>query len=212
MPVNPQTSKQTRVRDLMSQLASAWAGITAANRTSWEGVAAVNPRTDSLGQTYFLTGAQTFVSCNIAQNMAGLPTLLAPVAITPWGSGAITLTATSTPQDLSAGIETVPPGHKLIIEAGPQRTPGSTYESEYRFMLATGPGLFVAPFIAQYTAAWGALITHKRIFVRTRPLNQCGAYGAEKVQSCIVDVPGNVPFPEGEGEGESGVASGKKKK
>lgn len=64
---NPGTSAQISHRAKVSLLSSQWRSLTDGQRTSWIGAAASGDwdRTDSLGNTYQMTGQQLFVSLNV---------------------------------------------------------------------------------------------------------------------------------------------------
>ena len=66
MPVNPQTQKQSIQRAFVAQLSSEWRALSAGQKTAWDVFAALpaQDQTDSLGQTYSLSGWGWFVKCN----------------------------------------------------------------------------------------------------------------------------------------------------
>src|SRR5439155_109028 len=63
-PVNPNSTFQGAVRARLSVNSAAWRALTAAQRAGWNDLAASMTRTDSLGQTYSLTGFQSYCSVN----------------------------------------------------------------------------------------------------------------------------------------------------
>lgn len=83
IPTNPSTSKQTAVRGSLGTLSTAWRGLTAGQRAGWTALGASIVRTDSLGQTYTLTGQQAFVSLNRNLFTLGVVTLLEAPLYTP---------------------------------------------------------------------------------------------------------------------------------
>lgn len=66
-PVNPNSTEQQIVRGLFSTAASAWAGITQAERDAWELYASNTPTENKLGEQTFLSGYNWFCCCNSAR-------------------------------------------------------------------------------------------------------------------------------------------------
>lgn len=85
MPVNPNTPGQSLARATLASASTAWRNLTASQRVGWASLGVQMVRTDSLGQTYNLTGLQAFTS--IYRNLTTLgvatvtdaPALSAPV-------------------------------------------------------------------------------------------------------------------------------------
>lgn len=63
-PTNPNSVRQQTMRGILAQLSAAWDALTDPQKSAWNGWADSNPRTDSLGQEYTLTGHQAFVGLN----------------------------------------------------------------------------------------------------------------------------------------------------
>jgi hypothetical protein len=61
MGVNPNSAAQVLVRNILKVASQGWRLLSAAQRSAWEAAAALIPRLDSLGRTYFQTGQQFFV-------------------------------------------------------------------------------------------------------------------------------------------------------
>lgn len=167
MPVNPATTNQGLARARLSAAAATWRSLTDAQRQGWKDLGLSMTRTDSLGQSYDLTGMQAFVSVNSTKAAAGdaqltdAPALLTPSAIL---TAAVTLTAaafsiayTSTP--LAAG-------QRLFTFVSPQRSAGRSYESDYR-LLAVSAAAAASPanVYAAYVAKFGVPIVGNRVFV-----------------------------------------------
>ena len=64
MPTNPQSSFQTAVRGNFSDLSTAFRTLTDPQKEGWITLGQSMERTDSLGQTYSMTGIQAFISVN----------------------------------------------------------------------------------------------------------------------------------------------------
>lgn len=61
VPTNPATTRQNAQRSYLSGANTAWAMLTAAQRTAWATYAANVPTTDTLGNTIYLTGQQMYI-------------------------------------------------------------------------------------------------------------------------------------------------------
>jgi len=61
-PVNPNSARQQAVRGLLSTSSGLWQALTDEQRNAWDAYAAEKPRSDPLGQSYFLTGHQMYVA------------------------------------------------------------------------------------------------------------------------------------------------------
>lgn len=67
-PVNPNSPRQQKVRNIMGQIVSAWSQIvTLAQRNAWEVYAAAVNFTNALGQTIQLTGYNHYIRSNMAR-------------------------------------------------------------------------------------------------------------------------------------------------
>jgi hypothetical protein len=66
VPVNPNTGPQVLVRNILKAASQGWRLLSANSRNAWEAAAALIPRVDSLGRTYFQTGHQFYVSTQLA--------------------------------------------------------------------------------------------------------------------------------------------------
>lgn len=96
MPVNPNTSKQSTVRNNIQELSQAWKDLTPAQRTGWAALGAQMTRQDSLGQAYNLTGLQAFTSLNMNLKTLSASALFdAPILAAVNQLDTLTITATA---------------------------------------------------------------------------------------------------------------------
>jgi len=73
VPVNPNSTRQQAVRNILGQLVSAWSMIlTQAQRNAWEVYAAACNFTNKLGQTIQLTGYNHYIRSNVARLNNGM--------------------------------------------------------------------------------------------------------------------------------------------
>lgn len=167
IPVNPASTFQGTVRARMSANAAAWRGLTDVQRAGWTSLGLSMTRTDSLGQSYNLTGFQAYCSVNNNNDAAfeaevpDAPALVTPSAIL---TATVTLTSASfsiafTPTPLSAG-------QRLFAFCSPQRSAGRNFEADFR-LITVGDDATVSPLdvFSDYSARLGTPVTGNRIFL-----------------------------------------------
>lgn len=173
-PVNPNTSHQSVVRNLLSTLAKAWKGLTDAQRAGWKGLALQVPRTDSLGQTIHLSGFQEYISLNSKRGNFGDSTLSDPPAspaVVDTISN-VSLVHSGTNLNLSFTSSGTLAGQRLGVFASPLKSAGTGFTNDLRLIEVTG----IAPTSplqigANYTARFGGLTTGDRVFVGVESYN-----------------------------------------
>lgn len=166
-PVNPNTSFQQAVRAGLATSAVAWKSLTDAQRAQWLSWAEAHPRTDSLGQTYTLTGFQAYVSVNQLRVQAGesassaVPTNDAPAAPT---IGAVTVTTAAA--TVAYTPSPVPAGTALFIRTSGFVSPGVTFPPQRKLVqveaaAATTP----ADIFDNLEARWGTPVEDRKLIV-----------------------------------------------
>jgi hypothetical protein len=170
IPVNPSTSYQGQVRARLAANASAWRDLTANQRAGWTDLGLQILRTDSLGQTYSLTGLQAYAMVNQNNLNAGnaivsdAPALQTPDAI-------LTCTPTLTAAAFSLAYTPTPlaANERLFAYIGPQRSAGRQYESDVRLIhVSAAAAASPANVLAAYTARFGVPVVGNRIFIELR--------------------------------------------
>jgi len=144
-------------------------------------------RTDSLGQTYALNGFAAYLSVN--NNLVGAgeaAVSAAPAHLTPTGllTAAITLTAAA----FSIAYTTTPlaASTRLLVFASPQRSPGRSYESDYRLVfVSAAAAASPANVFTAYQGRLGTPIVGSRVFLQLQ-LHISGFLSAALVTSAIV--------------------------
>lgn len=166
IPVNPSSSYQQAVRARMQQNADGWKSITAAQREGWASLGDQMSRTDSLGQTYTLTGFMAYCSLNNNQLAAGNSLLTdAPLFALPYPI--LTLTPTATVSTMSVVYTPTPlgAGERIFVFISPMRSAGVTFEGDYRLIsVSAAAGASPVNAFAAYSARFGAPVTGSRIF------------------------------------------------
>lgn len=84
VPVNPNSVAQQAVRAYFAAAAANWRTLTGAQRTAWDDYAAGTPRTNPMGDTIYLTGAQWYIGMSVlASRIAGAFTSASAAPVTP---------------------------------------------------------------------------------------------------------------------------------
>ncbi len=166
VPVNPNSTAQGAVRTRLAVNAAAWRALTDTQRAGWTSLGASITRTDSLGQTYALTGFQAYVAINNNNAAAGNAVVsAAPAIVTP--SGLLTVTITSTNAALSVAYTATPlgAGARLFSYCSPQRSAGRNFEGDLRLVaISAAAAASPANIFAAYQTRFGTPITGQRIF------------------------------------------------
>ena len=136
-PINRRSTLQTNQRQLLASLASAWRGLTQAQRDGWNGASPNFPQTDSLGQTVTLTGEQLYVRSNANLVLIGQSQIVnapAPTSFAIMAMGVTVLTAGAFTQAFT--VTPVPAGFSLVFRASRPLSPGKNFigASEFRFI------------------------------------------------------------------------------
>ena len=133
-PVNPNTTKQTEARTRFAEGSQAWRGLTEAQRAGWIALAAQRPVTDRLGQTQYLTGAQTFVGAYCTASVLGstAPTN-APANPSIIEDRINNISATSD-GTIEVDHADLPVGQSLLISLGGPVSAGRSYHSDFRLL------------------------------------------------------------------------------
>ncbi len=186
-PVNPNTTTQATVRARQSNNAAAWRVLTDAQRAGWASLGSSMVRTDSLGQSYNLTGFQAYCSVNNLNLAAGNSVVAAAPALTDPGTLlSITLTLSSVAFSVAYTATPLGAGVRAFFFASPQRSAGRNFESDYRLISVTAAAAASpANILTAYTAKFGAPVTGGRIFV-SGVLYQLGFQGPPFLVNQIV--------------------------
>jgi hypothetical protein len=187
IPVQPRTNYQTTQRVRMADNAIAWRSLTDNQRAGWASLGLSITRTDSLGQTYNLTGLQAY--CMVNNNLldageaviSAAPAIVAPgdllTAVVTTAGGTLSLAYTTTPLAAST---------RLFVYASPQRSAGRNYEGDFRLIFVTAAAAASpANILASYSARFGAPVVDNKIFFSCQ-LHKGGFLGGVKGTSVVV--------------------------
>lgn len=132
-PVNPQTSFQLNQRATLSNLSSAWRGLTQAQRDAWTEAAKNRPFTDIFGDTKILSGQAFFVSSNLNLVANGLAQINTPgvsvdvplIAVDALIVNYDSIEGFGVTMNISEAV--VPVGFSLVVYATPGYSAGVTF-------------------------------------------------------------------------------------
>lgn len=172
IPTNPATEAQSLVRGSLSTWSQAWRELTQEQRNGWTAFGESMVRTDSLGQTYTLTGLQAYISVNrnldttssTALSDAPLysppPSLLTGDLTATVGTDAMSLAYTATP---------LATGHKLVVMATRQLSAGINFQQRGAYKLvhvSAAAAASPANILAEYEALFGQLVIGNKILAK----------------------------------------------
>jgi hypothetical protein len=166
IPVNPNTPFQGQQRTRFGALTALWSGLTDAQRAGWADLALSITRTDSLGQSYTMSGAECYMSINLNNLDAGNAVVSdAPAKISAVGLLTATITTTGGTLSVAYTATPLPTGARLFIYASPQRSPGRNFENDLRLVLVSAAAAASpANVLAGYTARFGIPVVGNKIF------------------------------------------------
>ena len=187
MPVNPNSARQVIARGRLTELSVAWRDLSDSERAAWNEYGAAHPRTDSLGQTVYPTGHQSFVGVNSALINASLAQVTVPPVDVDIEAPVITPTAEEAAFTVAYTPTPVPTSHRLVVEASPAVSAGRTFNGDYRFV-ASAAAAAASPLdiFTAWTAKFGGLQEGKKVFLRARLVRATGQVGAYATVSTIV--------------------------
>lgn len=163
-PVQPQTARQTLLRERMTTLSKRYSTIISeAQRAAWTGFAKVNPVIDVFGNPQSLSGISAYVRLNqVILNALGTIIDDPPADLEVTGLLSATVTATASPAALSIAFTASPLGanEKLYVWASAGKNAGRQFfKPDLRF-IGVSAAAAASPFdaLALYTAKHGSLI------------------------------------------------------
>jgi hypothetical protein len=190
MPTQPRSAAQLAVRAAFAAASAEWKALTDAARLAWKSYAESVSLVDSLGQVYFLTGHQMFVSVNRSSDAAGIGLILtAPPVGSPAPAGVVSVSA-STIVGAAITIGAAGTEGSAIIMCSPPQSPGVTYCRDFR-QICTGEIVAdddaVTVIAARIAAKFGALAVGQTFFVKVVQVSVDGVAGAEQVVKLAIN-------------------------
>src|SRR5918996_3927306 len=137
-PVNPNSVSQAEARSRLTSQSAAWRTLTDGQRGGWDSLGSSMIRSDSLGQSYGLTGLQAFASINARRALVGDAVLSnAPALATPDAITTATITLSSVAFSIAYTPTPLPAGERLLVFASPQRSAGRNFEGDFRLVFSS---------------------------------------------------------------------------
>lgn len=187
-PVQPVgTGRRSVIRSALSAASKAWAGLSTYNQAAWVSYADSHPYTDSLGQSFKLTGSQMYCSIGVQLLNVGdalgtaVPASDVVNAVTSLSlSAAAGVAAVSVTWDAGAGTDYV------LISFSPQVSPGRA--SNNRWWQAAALADDATPYnaLVAFQTEFGTLSEGRKIFCKATPVNVYGVTGTPTITSTLV--------------------------
>lgn len=171
-PVNPNTPAQAAVRGRLAARATAWRGLTEAQRQTWIDAAPSFPFTDIFGASKILSGQALYNKLNLqlaAAGQAAIDEAPAPVALPSLVSLAVNADAPGNSMAMVCGLTPVPTGFTLLLQVTPLYGAGISFvKNKFRQLVAIPAATAVASYnmYAIYTAAYGSLVQGQKVSIR----------------------------------------------
>lgn len=192
-PVNPQTAAQSAVRSSFAAMASAWRGLTEAQRLSWINAAPAFPIFDIFGNSKILSGSALYNRLNLNLATIGVsPNLAAPLPVSVPSPTDLSFVAdqSSNTLVLSSSVGVVPSEVSALIEATPLYGAGISFvKNKYRVMtvIESGDNFSSASLGALYINKFGPLVVGQKISIRVRFINSSsGQSGVALAATAVV--------------------------
>lgn len=168
MPTQPRTTQQLLVRTNLSLFARLWGGLGEGTQSAWISAAALIPKIDSLGQTYYLTGFQYYVGVNTWLALIALTPVTSPPAppVPIIGTAVVGTVVKATPA--FPFVVTTYTG-KLYMYASPPQHVGVNFMGDYRFIGSSTITTGSADFGAAYNAKFPGWAAGQKIFFKVGP-------------------------------------------
>lgn len=196
-PVQPRTTAQMAVRSALTGLTQGWSSLSESERAAWVAWALVHPRTDSLGQSVNITGAQAYIGVNLGLSRASLATVAVPPSDSPTTpltgivvtatllalGGLDVLSAAWTPTPLAAD-------EYIVVDMAPWTSAGVSFVGSWYF-IDKGLAASVSPLDVTSSAVtrFGVPLEGQRAWLRARVLRADGAMSVPVTGTALVTAP-----------------------
>lgn len=166
IPINPNTQKQSVVRNNLGAISSGWRSLTDVDRNAWGALAAGLAPTNIFGQTFNYTAFNVYMKGNQSLISAGLSTLTNPDVVPPtfaeltFSVGISTMTNNFDIQFGFDGSPITPNDFRVIVQATPPVTASigsSTVSRLYR-------ALAVSNAAQNFSTPWDVSLEYDALF------------------------------------------------
>jgi len=182
-PVNPNTTRQSGVRALMSTISQNWNNVlTQAQRDAWETFASNVSEQNRLGEDINLTGFNQYVKSNMAAQNAGLSAIAAaPTIFTkPGEDNSFAVAVSEASQEITVTFDDTADwcdedGGAMILQMGiPQNESINFFDGPWRFADSIDGDSTTAPTSTTAIAVPFAVSEDQKVFVRGRIIRADG--------------------------------------
>lgn len=192
-PVNPRSASQIAVRNRLSGLSQGWRGLSAAQRSAWNGAVGDYAKTNIFGDLVNPTGFSLYNRLNnnlLRIGEAALTTPPAPSSIDDIVIGALSAAAAAGTVSLAYTAGATGDAEIEVYATPPMSAGVSFVKSEYR-LIGSFTSDTASPFdaAAAYVAKFGAITSSagQKIFFQTKAINNTtGQSGVPQSTSAIV--------------------------
>lgn len=187
-PVQPVgTGRRSVIRSALSAASKAWSGLSAANQAAWVSYADSHPYTDTLGQSFKLTGSQMYCSIGVQLlNIGGVLGTAVPVSDVVNAVTSLALTAAAGTPALSVSWDAGGGTDYILFAFSPQVSPGRSFNNRWWQAAALGDDGTPYDGLSAFNAEFGTLSAGRKIFVKATPVNVYGVTGTPTITSAIV--------------------------
>lgn len=171
MPVQPRTVRQMEQRARMVAASSSWRALTVIQIASWAALGLQMTRSDSLGQSYTLTGSAAYTALNSVLATYGEPLVTdAPLLTTPQAVTSLVITADSVAPALTVATVDEPATGFVSFWASPPQSAGRIFAAAPVLIATFAVGGSPYDLLADWQARWGNLIAGQRIAITCRTM------------------------------------------
>ena len=194
IPTNPQTLPQQDRRAQLEFLTFNWQLLNDDERTNWIAETANYPRTNSFGDTYYMTGQALYISLNLNLWKIGQAFISTPVTkVIPPDVGTFAPVMKGTPSAFHLHFTALPNDgdSRYIVYASASTSPGKYYVSTALRSIAVHDmdADNVYDFGPDYDNYFGGNTADQKTFVKAVSVSsRCGCMGVPFFASCI-----NIP-------------------
>lgn len=189
-PINRRSVAQSVRRQGLGNLASAWRGLTQAQRDTWNGATGNFPYQNALGETKFLSGEQLYIQFNQNLLLIGASTVTTAPSAFSFATFTLSLAAADTPSFAVTFTPTpLTASNNLAIYATPNLSPGidSPNRSKFRFIgIIAASDTSPADMLTDYQGVFGDPVAGEKIFIEARPISDTGQGGTPLRAQAIV--------------------------
>lgn len=175
-PINPATTFQVAARNLLTQFAQSWRGLTEDQRKAFNNAVENFKKTDIFGDLKTPTGENLYVRLNVNISLVGgTPITTPPLPAEVEALSSLTLSATAPATVAIAFTPTpVPADHHIFVEGTAGKSAGvSNFNSFFRQVTTIDPAATSPAAIGtEYQSKFGDLVAGQKIAARCKMIQE----------------------------------------